>query len=131
LPAFFLAIGIFMGRDPVKRAASQARAEANRKNIPERRATRARSNRHYGIRCYGITPDEFYAFIRQSGGKCPICLRVLQEKQGSAQAVVDHNHVTGKVRGVLCHRCNITIGMLGDDYDNLQRAADYLKPREA
>jgi hypothetical protein len=42
---------------------------------------------------------------------------------------VDHDHKTGKVRGFLCHGCNIAIGMVKDDPDRLRRLADYLESK--
>mgnify|MGYP000931478525 CR=1 FL=1 len=53
-------------------------------------------------------------------GKCDIC-----KKYGLI--VVDHNHSTGKVRGMLCYKCNIGIGALGDTYSKLKLALNYLK----
>jgi hypothetical protein len=43
------------------------------------------------------------------------------------QWVVDHNHDTGEVRGILCHSCNTALGRFGDDVWLLQAALDYLK----
>jgi len=40
---------------------------------------------------------------------------------------LDHDHRTGKFRGWLCHDCNTSIGKLGDTFDGVMRAADYLK----
>jgi hypothetical protein len=52
--------------------------------------------------------------------KCEIC--------GFADEAlcVDHDHETGRIRGVLCRRCNRSIGQLGDTPEHLQRALDYL-----
>lgn len=44
--------------------------------------------------------------------------------------VIDHNHQTGKIRGVLCDRCNVAIGSLGDNVAGLNRAIEYLRNAE-
>jgi hypothetical protein len=50
------------------------------------------------------------------GGQCPICERTVQTMH------VDHNHTRGKVRGFLCPRCNVALGLFCDDPDLLHRA---------
>lgn len=68
---------------------------------------------------YGIGADEVERMAAEQGGLCPVC-RV-------AEAVhVDHDHVTGAVRGVLCPECNTGMGQLRDDPWVLRRAAEYL-----
>lgn len=52
---------------------------------------------------------------------CEICFRV------TGRMVLDHDHRTGKVRGVLCHLCNSGIGMFHDSPESLTSAADYVK----
>ena len=44
-----------------------------------------------------------------------------------AEPRIDHDHGTGNVRGVLCHACNVSLGLFGDDPVRLRRAADYLE----
>lgn len=56
-------------------------------------------------------------------GRCPICLRKLVEKP---LPPVDHEHTTGRIRGIPCGSCNRAIGMLRDDPDNFRRGAEYL-----
>jgi hypothetical protein len=58
--------------------------------------------------------------IRAQGSKCLICLAV-------ANLVVDHCHKTGIVRGLLCARCNMALGMFKDDSDIIRRAVSYLE----
>ena len=41
--------------------------------------------------------------------------------------VVDHDHKTGKVRGLLCHNCNRALGLLHDDQELMQKASEYVK----
>lgn len=80
----------------------------------------------YNIRRYGITLDDFTALIERQGGGCAIC--------GSAtptgnhgRLVVDHDHETGAVRGVLCGDCNAIIGLAKESAARLRAAADYIE----
>ena len=59
------------------------------------------------------------------GKKCAICQNLLSKK-GYRRAVIDHDHETGKLRGVLCNNCNTGMGKLGDSVEGLRRAIDYL-----
>jgi hypothetical protein len=71
---------------------------------------------------YGITADERDLLIEAQGG-CAICGA---ELTGGADTHIDHCHVTGDVRGVLCGNCNRGIGCLGDDPDRIMKAAEYV-----
>lgn len=55
---------------------------------------------------------------------CELCGR---HPSGAGSLHLDHDHVTGLFRGWLCHHCNTGIGLLGDDYESVLRAAEYLK----
>ncbi len=56
--------------------------------------------------------------------ECPICQRNLNS--GHIKLSIDHNHTTGKVRGVLCNRCNIALGMLKENPEIIKQAIAYL-----
>lgn len=61
--------------------------------------------------------------------KCAICQKELSLSAESAgdRPVVDHDHKTNKIRGILCGKCNTGLGMFGDDAENLISAVIYLK----
>ena len=61
--------------------------------------------------------------VAQDGG-CAICG---QACVSGRRLSVDHDHVTGQVRGLLCAKCNRAIGLLGDDARLVERAAHYLR----
>ena len=62
---------------------------------------------------YGLTVDQYAAMLAAQGGGCKICgTNVPGGNAGSFR--VDHDHKTGKVRGLLCHRCNVSLGGFGD-----------------
>ena len=86
-------------------------------------------SRHYHLKHrYGIGASEVEDLIRRQGNVCPICDRPAPEH-------VDHDHETGRVRGVLCFNCNGGLGQFADDTQRLARAQLYLEesdltPRE-
>ena len=74
-------------------------------------------------RKYGISLDEYYQMLEAQDNKCAICPTNITDL-GSAH--VDHDHETGKVRGLLCDCCNIGLGHFRDNSNTLYSAADYL-----
>ena len=72
---------------------------------------------------YGLTPEIHMELLRRQNGLCAICGKL----DPSGTLDIDHCHVTGKVRGLLCGSCNRGIGQLGDNPDRLRKAAEYLE----
>ena len=56
--------------------------------------------------CFGISLEEYKSILLSQGNKCAICGKLQEEKYFA----VDHNHITGEVRGILCSRCNRSLG---------------------
>jgi hypothetical protein len=77
----------------------------------------------YLKRRFGITLEEYLAMESAQEGLCAICGR--PEPSGKNMAV-DHCHKTGKVRGLLCHLCNRSLGGFGDDPEVVRAALTYL-----
>lgn len=76
-------------------------------------------------RVYGITQDQYEEMFAAQGNVCAICGK---PQPGSSKLFhVDHSHRTGKVRGILCPRCNTGLGMFKDNPAALRAAADYLE----
>jgi DNA repair exonuclease SbcCD ATPase subunit len=76
-------------------------------------------------RLYGMTLEEYAVMVEAQEFKCAVCGRHHDDERNGL--VVDHDHITGKIRALLCDRCNVGIGNLGDDPDRLIRAAEYLR----
>lgn len=74
------------------------------------------------IREYGITLEQKEKIRLDQGKKCAICKKEIT----LSQSKVDHNHITRKVRGILCNNCNTGIGHLKEDVKILKEAILYL-----
>ncbi len=137
--------------DPIKKAAHQKKANANfRRNHPERvKAAQAawyQENREHSIeknrrwraahpnadieghlkRKYGMTVADYDAMLVAQDGGCAIC-GGQPNGRWKHKFHVDHDHATGKVRGLLCHRCNMMVGYSLDRPEILDHAAIYLR----
>lgn len=113
----------------LRRIREWRRANKERLNAVDRKWARAnpekvrnRTLRHR----YGVDHQWVLSQIEIQGGRCPICSRNFEQKQGLAPNV-DHDHVTGKVRGVICGSCNTAAGLLRDDPLVAQSMARYLR----
>lgn len=87
---------------------------------------------------YGIGLREYREILDKQGGVCAICGNPEEKEQSRGNNKgknkdslhVDHDHITGHVRGLLCYRCNTGIGKLRDDANILRKAARYLSYAE-
>jgi hypothetical protein len=77
----------------------------------------------YYRRTFGLTREEVKAKKEAVGNRCEICGDLV------GRLVVDHNHATGEVRGILCTNCNSGIGKLKDSPSVLEAAIAYLTSR--
>jgi hypothetical protein len=76
------------------------------------------------MRMYGISLDDYRIMLAEQQHGCGICGRHQSEFDQALH--VDHNHTSGKVRGLLCSDCNVGIGIFKDDAAILTQAAKYL-----
>jgi hypothetical protein len=97
-------------------------------------ANRARARRKR-LAKYGLTADDYQSMMASQNGVCAICERPETVRQphrigGGESLAIDHDHATGKVRGLLCMTCNTAIGKLNDDPNLLRVAARYLEQHQ-
>lgn len=101
--------------------------EKNRKKITLKARLRYRNNNQKELdriryKKYGITGIEFRKRLEEQSSKCPIC-----QSNISKNLSVDHDHFTGKIRGLICNKCNMAIGNAENSPTRLRAMADYLE----
>lgn len=89
-------------------------------------AGRARHRRYQLNRAYGLSIENYNLLISQQRGLCAICKKHPKDTQRGT-LYVDHNHKTGKVRGLLCGACNSSLGLLKENIETLESMIKYIK----
>jgi hypothetical protein len=77
-------------------------------------------------RFYGISREQYEALLAKQGGVCGICRKPPQEP-----LCVDHSHATGRVRGLLCRKCNTALGSFDDDVSVMAAGIAYIRTAAA
>ena len=80
-------------------------------------------NRH--LKKFGITTEDYNQMMKEQDYKCACCGKTEQENK--KRLAVDHCHRTGQVRKLLCHNCNIALGLVNDDESILISLLSYLR----
>lgn len=96
--------------------------KAWKKANPEKRKVYKQRER---LKKFGLLIEEYDVLLTEQGGGCAACGRLQEDL--SRKMAVDHDHATGKVRGLLCLGCNVTLGHAGDNPLLLRALADYLE----
>ncbi len=100
-------------RSPERRAAGQ-RYDHSEKGKMAKRANQLK-------RLYGLSTEEYNIRLHNQNNKCACC-----ESPFHTLPRVDHDHLTGRIRGLVCNACNMGVGLLKDSIEGLQVAMDYL-----
>jgi hypothetical protein len=79
------------------------------------------------LRKYGLTLDQYDAILRGANSRCEACggEETGRNQFGRVSLAIDHDHATGQFRGLLCMRCNRSLGMLGDSAEQIDKLATY------
>ena len=113
-------------KDRVKR-----NVESWRSNNSEKVKGYSRNNK---FKKYGIDKTKYDDLLNKQSGLCAICLKPEMGKNGSGKIEclsIDHNHMSGTVRGLLCGDCNRGLGLFKDNPIALRMAAKYLEDNDA
>ena len=88
-----------------------------------------RAYRNHIKRKYGLTIDELNKRLLEQGNKCLICKRDFATLNKWNAACIDHSHETGKIRGILCRKCNLTLAYI-ENFNLWKSAIEYLRINE-
>lgn len=72
---------------------------------------------------YGLSRDKYHVLVDSQDSKCAICAKHFKN---NFNLHIDHCHTTGKVRGLLCNKCNQAIGLFGENVAKMRLAIEYL-----
>ena len=90
------------------------------------REQRIKTMRKYSLKSvYGLTLDDFNRMFEDQNGCCKLCGKHQSELKKSLH--IDHNHVTGEVRGLLCSDCNLLLGRVEESPVRIIKMLGYLK----
>jgi len=78
---------------------------------------------------FGMTPSDYEVMLNSQNGCCAICGKHHTEfnVKNKTRLCIEHNHQTGKIRGLVCVKCNSVIGFANDNIQVLENAIEYLK----
>lgn len=92
---------------------------------PEKRRTNGEHRKSMLKTTHNLSLEEYNILFSLQSGLCAVCKR--HQSAFKRSFAVDHDHATGKIRGLLCFGCNISLGHLQDNLQWLQNAIDYIK----
>jgi len=84
------------------------------------------------LKRYGLTEADYDMMLEVQEYSCALCHEPEEKLRADGSEMplsVDHCHETGRVRGLLCHRCNTALGLFREDPEVLRRALEYLGHR--
>lgn len=102
------------------------KSEDGKKDYQLNKERHALRMRRRTLRQYNLSIEGYESLLQKQNGTCAVCNR---KYVTSKSFDVDHDHKTGEVRGLLCNRCNTSLGLLQDDPALIRRLLTYLEAR--
>jgi hypothetical protein len=123
-----------MKTDKQKKKRAEYMREYNKRKPEKKKLLRKRYRENHKANQlkakYGITVEEYQAMFDSQGGVCKLCGQEettrISRGDGIRSLAVDHDHKTGKVRGLLCHQCNVVLGQYELHKDLFPKFQEYL-----
>lgn len=103
------------------------RAAVERYRLQHRDKVRTASRKYMLKWTYGLSEEQYQLLLASQGYRCAVCRSLTPQNKRTNFFTVDHDHKTGRVRGLLCTKCNTALGNVDDDIKILQAAITYLE----
>ena len=101
--------------------------EKNREELKRQKAIKKPIYRENEVlKIYGLKKEEQRKMLLEQGGKCAICGKDNFRKGKIVNLCVDHDHKTGRIRELICSKCNSALAFARDDVEILEKASKYL-----
>lgn len=116
------------GRKSICKVCTETQRRQYRRDHPESyRGAYSRTGRKAALKAhFGMTLEDYEAKLAGQNGVCAVC-----HKTTAKRLAVDHDHATQQIRGLLCHRCNLALGLFDDNKLLMLRAVRYLEEHGA
>lgn len=112
-----------------RQLSSECKDCSNKRTIKYRKNNKEKGYSACIKHLYGITIEDYKIMFKNQKGKCAIC-NTNRMPKNQKRFNIDHNHQTGKVRGLLCQLCNSGLGKFKENKRALKRAIKYLETRD-
>jgi|ERR1035437_1774051 hypothetical protein len=109
-------------KDKHRAACKNCALEENKKSYYKNSTAESRKKSKLKYR-YDLTPEDYAKKVEEQQGKCAICGKIPEKRP----LYIDHDHITDKLRDLICLKCNVIIGQANDNIDLLESAIAYLK----
>jgi hypothetical protein len=107
-----------------KKSVSQwSKSNQDKRKLSRIKNKSKKDEQQYYLKKYSISKDEYLNLLNKQNGVCAICEKI--NKTGTRLSV-DHCHKTGRIRGLLCHTCNLYLGRIEDSIDKVKKMEQYL-----
>ncbi len=107
----------------------ETRSDRSEKKRHEYKVSVRKMNETAVSKRYGISVEEYRSMKARCECKCEICGKVLEDTDTYTRICIDHNHRTGKVRGLLCQSCNNRVGWAEKYYNTPEKSQRYVAER--
>ena len=116
-------------REAQRRQDARPERQARKNELRRGSESVRRYNRKVQLARYGITVEQHGAMLEAQNGLCAICAQPPDPNgvRATSRLHTDHDHLTGKVRSLLCNNCNRGLGCFADDPSRLRAAAEYIE----